>query len=334
VSERLSLRAALLLVVVLILVGTVGYVVTEGWSPGLALYAAVTTLTTLGTIGPSSAAGRAFTVGYVLVGVATSFYILSTLAVFVVEGRLTQSLRRRRMERAIEGLRGHYIICGYGRVGREIGNEFAREATPFVLIDIDQERLETAARQGQLVISGNPAGDDVLRHAHLDTARGLIAALDDDAENIYVTLSARVLRPDLFIVARANHPDTELKLERAGANRVLSPYSVGGRLMAAMALRPLSVEVVDAVLHNRDDQVTLTDLRIGPGSPLRGLSVGEAQRDHLRGVGVLALHTDGRLTLNPSPDIRLAEGDVLAVMGLPARLAALGHPYPDGTRMS
>jgi len=323
VSERLSLRAALLFVVGLIAVGTAGYMLTERWSVGEALYTAVVTLTTLGSQGPATPAGKAFTIVYVLVGVATSLYLLSALSVYVLEGQLSRRVRRRRMERSIERLRDHYIICGYGRVGREIGGEFTREGIPFVLIDIDQARLAEAETQGQLIITGSPASDDVLRHARLDTARGLIAALDDDSENIYVVLSARVLRPELFIVARANHPETVTKLRRAGADQVLSPYAVGGRLMAAMALRPVSVECVDAILHNVDGDLVLEDVRVTGDSPVAGRTVGELRGRHQPEISVLAVRTADRIILNPGADVRLSAGDTLAIVATAAQAALL-----------
>lgn len=281
------------------------------------------TLTTLGSEGPATATGKAFTIVYVLVGVATSLYLLSALSVYVLEGQLSQRVRRRRMERAIERLRDHYIICGYGRVGREIGGEFAREGIPFVLIDIDQGRLAEAEAQGRFVITGSPASDDVLGDARLDTARGLIAALDDDPENIYVVLSARVLRPELFIVARANHPETVAKLTRAGADQVLSPYTVGGRLMAAMALRPVSVECVDAILHNVDGNLVLEDVRVAERSTLAGRTIGELRGRHQPELGVLAVRTPDRIILNPGADVQLSPGDTLAIVATAAQAALL-----------
>jgi len=283
----------------------------------------VVTLTTLGSEGPATATGKAFTIVYVLVGVATSLYLLSALSVYVLEGQLSQRVRRRRMERAIERLRDHYIICGYGRVGREIGGEFAREGIPFVLIDIDQGRLAEAEAQGRFVITGSPASDDVLGDARLDTARGLIAALDDDPENIYVVLSARVLRPELFIVARANHPETVAKLTRAGADQVLSPYTVGGRLMAAMALRPVSVECVDAILHNVDGNLVLEDVRVAERSTLAGRTIGELRGRHQPELGVLAVRTPDRIILNPGADVQLSPGDTLAIVATAAQAALL-----------
>lgn len=321
-SERPSLRTALLLFAALLAVGTVGYMLTQGWSVGQALYVAVTTLVTLGVERPTTPAGMAFTAVYVVVGVGTAFYALGALVVFVMEGGLGQTVRRQRMERAIARLQGHAIICGYGRVGHEIVAAFEREGVPFVLIDIHQPSLDEAAAKGYLVITGSPASDDVLCHARIETARGLIAATDNDAENVYVTLAARGFRPDLFIVARANHPDAEPKLQRAGADRVISPYSVGGRRMAMLALRPLAVEFADTVLYSKEGDLLLEDLQIAAGSPLVGLTVGEV-RSRTPDVGVLAVKKGARMLLNPGAAVPLTAGDLLVVIGTATQLKAL-----------
>lgn len=322
-SGRLNLRVALALFALLMGIGTGGYMLTEGWSPGRAFYAAVTTLTTLGLERPTTPAGMAFTVVFVLGGVGTSFYILSSLVIYVAEGQLSQRMRRRHMEREIARLHGHYIICGYGRVGRQIVAAFAGEGVSFVLIDINQASLAAAEAQGHLVIQGSPATDEVLRQARLETARGLIAATDNDAENIYVTLAARSLRPDLFIVARANHPNAEDKLQRAGADRVISPYGLGGMRMAMLALRPLSVEFVDTVLRNKRGDVLLEDVQIRPGSALVGLTLAEARRRYMPEVTVLVLQTGERVIVTPGPEATLAAGDALAVIGTATQLAVL-----------
>lgn len=322
VTRRPNLRAALLLFVVLIGVGTVGFMLTEGWSPGQALFAAVTTLTTLGTDRPHTAAGMAFTVVFVLVGVGTSFYILTSLVVYVAEGHFTTTLEKRRMERAIGKLRHHFIICGFGRVGRQIAAEFDREGVPYILVDSNSDSLAHAA-PGQPVIHGNPASDEVLLKARLESARGLIAATDSDADNVYITLTARVLHPKLFILARANHPDAEAKLIRAGADRVISPYSVGGRLMAMLSLRPLSVEFVDTVLHNKAGDLLLEDLHITGDSPLAGLTLDEVRERYMTAVGILAVQSGEQVLLNPSPETRLKVGDSLAVIGTASQLASL-----------
>ncbi len=321
--DRLSLRGALLLFATLLVVGTIGYMLTEGWSVGEAFYAAVTTVTTLGLERPTTASGKAFTIVFVLVGVATSFYILGALVVFVAEGSLGLHLRRTRMDRMIAGLHDHFIICGYGRVGRQIIVEFAREGIPFVLIDWRQESLAEARAHGHPVVTGSAASDDVLRQARLATARGLIAAMDTDAENIYVTLAARVLRPDLFIVARANQPDAEPKLQRAGANRVISPYREGGHLMAMLAVRPLSVAFVETVLHNPGGNLLLEDVQITAKSPLVGMPLGDARQRYMPQAQVLALQASGTVILSPSPTVTLGPGDTLAVVGTAEQLAAL-----------
>lgn len=322
-AGRLNLRVALTLFALLMAIGTGGYMLTEGWSPGRAFYAAVTTLTTLGVERPTTPAGMAFTVVFVLGGVATSFYILSSLVIYVAEGQLSQRMRRQRMDREIARLHGHYIICGYGRVGRRIVAAFEGEGVPFVLIDINQGSLAAAEAQGYPVIPGSPVTDEVLHQARLASARGLIAATDNDAENIYVTLAARSLRPNLFIVARANHPEAEAKLQRAGADRVISPYSLGGMRMAMLALRPLSVEFVDTVLRNKRGDVLLEDVQIRPGSPLVGLTLAEARRRYMPEVTVLVLQTGERVVVTPGPEATLGAGDAPAVIGTAAELAAL-----------
>jgi len=242
----------------------------------------------------------------------------------VMEGQLGQTVRRRRMERAIERLREHFIICGYGRVGREIVAGFEHEGVPFVLVDVNQQSLDEAAAKGHLVIMGSPASDEVLRRAGIETARGLIAATDNDAENIYVTLATRGLRPDLFVVARANHPDAESKLQRAGADRIISPYSVGGRRMAMLALRPHSVEFVDTVLYSTGmgGDLLLEDLQVAEGSPLAGLTVGEVRRRVPDG-NVLAVKKGERMIVNPGAEMPLTGGDVLVAIGTATQLRAL-----------
>jgi voltage-gated potassium channel len=322
---RINLRNVLFLFAGLLLAGTLGYMVTEGWSPFDAFYMTVTTLATEGggEVAPLSTAGRIFTTFYIIVGVGTTLYILTAVVVFVVEGHLGEEWGRRRMEREIAGLRDHFIICGYGRVGRQIVREFGREGVRLVVIDINQDSLAQARADGQLTISGTPATDDVLQRARIDTARGLIAAMDNDAENIYVTLSARVLQPDLYIVARANQPDSEPKLERAGANRVISPYRVGGRQMALLALRPLSVDLVDTVLQGLNMELILEDIEVKPGSKLIGLTVADLRRTYLPEALILALKRGDQVVLSPQDTLEVAEGDVLAVIGTPGQLRTL-----------
>lgn len=324
-ARRINPRNVLLLFAGLLLAGTLGYMATEGWSPFDAFYMTITTLATVGggEVTPLSTAGRIFTTIYIIVGVGTTLYVLTALVVFVVEGHLGEEWGRRRMERDIAGLRDHFIICGYGRVGREIVREFGREGIRSVVIDINQDSLAQARTDGQLTITGTPATDDVLQRARIDTARGLIAAMDNDAENIYVTLSARVLRPDLYVVARANQPDSEPKLERAGANRVISPYRVGGRQMALLALRPLSVDLVDTVLQGLNMELILEDIEVKPGSTLIGLTVADLRRTYLPEALILALKRGDQVFFSPQDTLEIHRDDVFAVIGTPAQLQVL-----------
>lgn len=324
-NTRVNLRNALLLMLFLTIFGTAGYMILEGWSLLDALYLTVTTLATVGygELHPLHTAGRIFTMIFVIVGVGTALYVFSVVVAFVVEGHFGKRVGRRRMERAITRLEGHFIICGYGRVGRQIAHDFRREGVLFVVIDINQASLDAAAADGHLTLAGTPASDEVLQRAGIERARGLIAAMDNDAENIYVTLSARVLRPGLFIVSRANQPDSEAKLQRAGANRVISPYRVGGRQMALLALRPLSVDFVDTVLQGLNMELLLEDIVVKPGSPLVGLALAEVRASYMPEASILALKRGSELIFNPPMETVLEEDDQLAVIGTPSQLKAL-----------
>ena len=227
-----------------------GYVAIEGWTPFEALYMTVTTLATVGfgEIHPLSPQGRLFTIVLIIFGVGGVLYVLTTMMQFVFEGHLGRNLERRRMERRIDQLRDHFLMCGFGRVGRQVARDFHEADIPFVIIDVHQPSLDAAAEEGYLCVRGDAADDDTLRRAGIERARGLVTCVQSDADNIFVTLSARALRADLFIVARGNNDDAAPKLRRAGADRVVSPYSIGGRQMAMLAVRPAAVEFVDRVL--------------------------------------------------------------------------------------
>ncbi|MGH7756796.1 MAG: potassium channel family protein, partial [Vulcanimicrobiaceae bacterium] len=265
-SRRLLIAATLLVSV--IVVGTAGYAAFEGWSWFDALYMTVTTITTIGGGEPRSmdVAGKSWTIGVVAVGFGVLTYTLLGLMGYVVEGHLGAAVGERRMRRRVAKMTGHFILCGFGRVGREITRNFTAEAIPFVVIDINPDSLDRAAAAGFTVVGGDAADVDTLQAAGVERALGLVAAVDSDANNIYVTLSARVLNPNLFIVARANRDDAEPKLRLAGANRVISPYTIGGRRMASLAMRPTAVEFVDTVLSANNGQLLLEDLTIPPQS--------------------------------------------------------------------
>ncbi|HYZ17290.1 MAG TPA: potassium channel family protein, partial [Candidatus Acidoferrum sp.] len=247
--------AAAMLVAVLV-VGTAGFVVIERWSWFDAFYMTVSTITTIGggEPRPLGTGGKWWTIIVVAVGFGVLTYTLLALVGYVIEGQLGEVFEQRRIRRRVARMTGHFILCGYGRVGREIAEEFADERIEFVVVDSNPASLERAVAEGHPVVHGDAANVETLKAAGVERARGLVTAVDSDADNIYVTLSARVLKPDLFIVARANAGDAEPKLRLAGANRVASPYTIGGRRLASLAMRPTAVEFVDIVLSASNAQ--------------------------------------------------------------------------------
>jgi voltage-gated potassium channel len=316
-------KAGILLVAVIVL-GTLGYSELEGWSWFDSLYVTVTTITTVGGGEPKplNVAGKWLTIGLVAVGFGVLTYTVLRLMAYMLEGRLESLFGERRIRRRIAKMQDHFILCGYGRVGREIARAFTEECTPFVIIDINADSLERAAGEGHTVVQGDAAETETLRAAGVDRAVGLVTAVDSDEKNIYVTLSARVINPRLYIVARANRDHAEEKLRLAGANRIISPYTIGGRRMASLAMRPTAVEFVESVLSASNAELLLEDFSIGESSKSRGRTLGELiQNDSA--IIVLALKRGGRMTFRPALDTRLASGDEIVVAGPPEDMRTL-----------
>lgn len=314
IPRRLTISLAMLAAVVA--VGTAGYVLFERYSWFDALYATVTTMTTVGggEVAPFHLAGKVWTMLVVVIGFVAFTDALITLVGYVIEGHLRHAFTEHHMLRRVAKMEDHYILCGFGRVGREIAVEFAAERIAFVVVDQREESLEEAAALGYATVRGDAAQLETLKAAGIDRARGLVTAVDSDADNVYVTLTARVVRPDLFIVARANSGDAEPKLRLAGANRVASPYVIGGRRLASLATRPTAVDFVDIVLSAQNDQLLLEDFTIPTGSPWVGrplealtVSAGEAL--------VLALKRGETMHFRPVPQTPLAAADELIFAG-------------------
>lgn len=318
--RRVQLGVALLLVVVV--AGTVGYVLL-GLSLLDALYQTVTTVTTVGfrEMGDTTSAWKLFTIVLVLVGASTVLYTLSVLLETLLEGRLTDQVRRRRMARDIAALQDHVIICGYGRVGQAIAGYLAAAGKPLVIVDSDPAR---ALGNPQPFIEGDATSDDVLLAAGLARADTLIAATDTDAANLYITLSARALRADLFIVARARVESAEAKLRQAGADRVVNPQLIGGNRIAALTLQPHVAEFIDVVMHDGSLEFRLEELVIPSGSALAGRSLRDAHIRDRTGAMVLAIRRpDGSFLTNPEPATLLHAGEVLIAIGTREQLAKL-----------
>ena len=322
------LRLALAMLASVFVVGTIGYVIL-GFSVLDAAYQTVTTVATVGfrEVEPLDDVGKVFTIVLILLGVGTALYTFSVVLETLFEGHLRALFGRRRMERQIEAMHDHVILCGWGRVGRAIADELRAANADVVVIDLDPARVAAAELPA---IVGDATVDRVLEEAGLGRARALVAALDSDAGNLFVTLSARSLRPDLFIVARARIEESEEKLRRAGADRVVNPQSIGGARIAAFVLQPHVTEFLDVVMHDRGLQFRLEEVLVPPSSATAGTSIRDAHLRDRTGALVLALREeDGSFTTNPSPDTEIHAGQVLIAIGTPTELEALQHIVED-----
>lgn len=298
-------------VLILLVAGIVGYTAL-GESVDEATYLTVLALTTEGFGGGTVLTGdeKLFTAGLAVLGVTVFFTAIGVIGVALIEGRIGLG-GRRRMERRIEKLRDHYIICAYGRVGRSVAREFEAEGVPFVVIDPKADLEADLQRDGVSYLVGNSASEDVLRRAGLERARGLVCAVDSDAENLYITLVARSLNPNIDIVARAGEAQSADRLYRAGANRVVSPYVTSGRRMALLVLRPHVLDLLE-ISHRGDEQYRLEELLVTDDSDLVGHTLKDASGS---AVPLLLRRTDGSVLPNPPGDTRLVGGDVLVLFG-------------------
>lgn len=244
-----TLAVAIALAAAVVLLGLTGYHWIEGYGWFDAFYMTITVISTVGggELVPLSFAGRVLTLFVIVTGIGVLSYALLSMVQYVIEGQLRRAVGSRAMRRRVSKLENHLLLCGFGRVGAEIARMFQAQGAPFVLIDQNTDRLKEATELGYRVIPGDAADVDVLHQAGIERARALVTALDSDAYNIYVTISARVLRPDLYIVSRASAPDAEARLKLAGANHVVSPYTAGARLMSTMAMHPSAADTVELI---------------------------------------------------------------------------------------
>lgn len=304
-------------IVVVLVGGTAGYVLLEGWTFLESLYMTVTTIATVGfgEVRPLDDRGRVFTIILIVSGTGVMAFLLGTIVEYVVSGELTGALRRRRVQQAIDQLRGHYIVCGHGRVGNEVVHDL--EVAGAAVVILDRTPPPEAPGERHHFLEGDAADDQLLLRAGVVRARGLVAATGDDNANIVVTLTARALNPELVIVARASHPGAEAKLLRAGASHVISPYRIGGRRMATQLLHPRVTDFLDRVMHSGELEFWIEETRVEPASGLTGRSLHEADLVGRTGVNLLALarQGDGVLLTNPDAATRIEAGDVLIGFG-------------------
>lgn len=301
--------------VALVLVGgTIGY-----WLLGLsaidAVYQTVTTVTTVGfrEVGQFDTAEKIFTIVLITVGVGTVLYTFSLGVQMIVDGQLREMYGRRRMDRRIADLREHVVLCGWGRVGRAVAADLEREGRHVVVVDSDPTRVAGVTLP---TIVGDATHDATLRAAGIERAYALVAALADDADNLFVTLSGRSLKPDLFIVARARQDDSIGKLARAGADRVVNPQELGAARMASFIVRPHVAEFIDVVMHERSLEFRMQEVEIPDGSPLDGQTFRQARLRDACGALVLALrNSDGTFTTNPDLDTVLRAHHIMIAVG-------------------
>jgi voltage-gated potassium channel len=315
-------------VLVVLVIGVIGYMAIEGWSFLDALYMTVITVSTVGysEVHGLSTAGRVFTIVLIIGGVSVMLYALTSIVQYLTEGYLGTLLGRSRMKGKLSRLKGHVILCGYGRVGQEVASAFSDEKTDFVVIEQSQEAHAKAAFDGCLCLLGDATMDSVLEEAGIHSARALVAAVGSDADNIYITLSARGMNPHLAIVARAGSEESESKLRRAGADRIIFPLRVGGRRMAMSALHPLVVDFIDTTLTAHGRELVLEEVTVGPRSPLAGATIAQGQAQAV-GTAILAVKKKhGDVLTNPPPDTLVETGDQLVVIGSREHLRLLEGP--------
>ncbi len=312
-------------ILVLMIIGMAGFHLIEGWTWFDGLYMVLTTFTTIGyqEVHPLSHAGRVFNAFLIVAGVGLVFLTIGSLTQALLEFELGNLYGRRKMDREIAKLSGHYILCGAGRVGRSAGRELARKPVPFVVIESNEAKLQRL-EPGWLTILGDATQEKLLREAHIERARGLVAATTTDATNIYIVLTARSLNPKLRIIARASEEDAEKHLLTAGADSVISPYSFAGHRIAQTFLRPNVLNFLDiATARQGHVGLEIEEVFVDPESSVAGTTIGSSKIRQELGVIVLAIKRDSGMTFNPEPDDRIEAGDFLIAMGEPASLRRL-----------
>jgi voltage-gated potassium channel len=315
-ARRLAYVGAAVLLTLLI--GTLGFIFIEHYPPFDAFYMTLITMTTVGykEIRPLSLAGRVFNSVLIFFGVTTMFFAIGVMAQTIIELELGEFFGKRRMKHMIDKLENHYIVCGYGRVGRGASQELLRAKAPFVVVERNAEKVGQAVRAGMLALQADSTRDETLLEAGVTRARGLIAALTTDADNLFVVLSARTLNPSLLVATRAAEEEAERKLRSAGANAVFAPYKITGHRLAQALLRPHVYQFLDLTTKNLGLDVSIEQVHVSSESELVSRSLKEAHIRRDLGVIVLAIRkADGRMAFNPPAEAEIVAGDYLIVMG-------------------
>jgi voltage-gated potassium channel len=334
--SRLAKRLLYILVAIgaTLTIGTVGFSLIGGYPVFDAFYLTLTTMTTVGYGDSFPRTVRVFNALLIIVGVSTIFVAIGAMTQTIIEFELGDAIGKRRNKRMIDKLKDHYIICGFGRVGRGAAAELHHAGVPFVVVDSQPERVERAMLSGMLAVAADATHDETLHQVGIERARGLVTALSTDADNLFVLLSAKGLNPKLYVAARAAEEGAEEKMRRAGADAVFAPYSITGHRLAQSLLRPHVVQFLDFTTKDIAMDISIEQVRVSAGSEVAAKTIREMQLRRNLGVIVMAIRRhDGNMLFNPPADTSVEAGDYLIVMGKQEDLLALeGLAEPRGSR--
>jgi voltage-gated potassium channel len=323
---RGRLQNVIILVILLVAMGTVGYRIIEGWPLSQSLFMTVITISTVGynEVEPLSPAGEYFSIALIILGVGSAGYSFGVLTDYIVAGELRGALRKNRMARTLARMNNHYIICGFGRVGQQVVESMRANRFEIVVIDGNEARAPDLDALGVAYLIGNATDDAVLSAAGIERASGLCMCLPSDADNVFTILSARAINSQIHIISRCNAVESEHKLRMAGADQIINPYHITGSRMAAQLLHPGAVEFLDVVMRQGELEFRIEEIVIGPNSKLEGHTLGEAHVRANTGVNVLAVRrANGKLFTNLKAEFELATGDALIGLGTVDQLATL-----------